>query len=151
MSDMNEMEIFDWDDEIQDDGEEMSFVTLEPGTYEFEVVGFERGYYEQKAGGKAPSCPKASVKIKVATANGDAYITENFLLYKKMEWKISQFFRCIGLKKHDEKLKMKWDKVVGCIGNILVTKDPGKEPGVFFNHVKKWLDPVEEEGDTEWN
>jgi hypothetical protein len=149
MSDVNEMEVFDWDDEIQDDGEEMSFVTLEPGDYPFEIIGFERGFHEAKPGGKAPSCKKAIIKIKISTADGDAIIKENFLLYKAMEWKLSQFFRCVGLKKHGEKLKMLWDKTPGCTGVAKITKDPGKEPGVFFNHVKAWLEP--KEGDNEWS
>ena len=150
MAENNEMQVFDWDDFIEDDGEERSFVTLEPGKYVFEVSSFERGYHEAKTGGKAPSCPKATIKIRIVTDAGDAILTENFLLYKKMEWKISQFFRCIGLKKHEEKLKMQWDKVTGRTGTAIITKDPGKEDGVFFNHVKTWLDPEGEDGEEEW-
>lgn len=146
----NENEVFDWDSEILDDGEERSFVTLEPGKYEFTVTGFDRAFYEAKEGGKAPSCNKAVITIRISTDDGDCIIKENFLLYKKMEWKISQFFRSLGMKKHGEKLVMAWDKAVGKTGTVQITKDAGREEGVFFNHVKEWLEPKEGD-DDEWS
>jgi hypothetical protein len=149
MMDVNENEVFDWDSEIEVDSEDRDFIVLEPGEYDFEVVSFERGTHEAKAGGKAPTCPKAIIKIKIATEAGDAYLTENFLLYKKMEWKISDFFRSIGLKKEGEKVPMKWEDAVGCTGTCKVTKDKGNEEGIFFNHVKSWI--KKKEGDSEWN
>lgn len=148
---MDENEVFDWEQEIEDDGEDREFITLEPGKYDFTIASFERGSHEAKPGGKAPTCKKAVIKIKIATDEGDCYITEYFLLYKKMEWKISQFFRCLGLKKRGEKATTSWDKVVGCTGKCEITKDKGKEEGVFFNHVKKWLDPEETEEAEEWS
>ena len=33
-----------------------------------------------------------------------------------MEWKLSSFFRCIGQKKHGERVTMDWTKVVGSKG-----------------------------------
>lgn len=149
MSEYDENQVFDWDDEVEDDGSSKEFVTLEPGKYDFEVVGFERGHHEAKDGGKAPSCNKAIIQIKISTDDGDCFIKENFLLYKKMEWKISQFFRCIGMKKHGEKAVMKWDQAVGLTGKAQITKDKGNKDDVYFNHVKEWLEP--EEGDNEWN
>ena len=147
-----DVRVFDWDDEIEDDGEERAFVTLEPGKYDFEVTDFERAYHEHKEGGKAPSCPMAVVTVRIRTDEGDCYIKENFLLYKKMEWKICQFFRSLGMKKHGEKVKQKWSEIVGKTGRAEVTKDSGKNEGVFFNHVKAWLEKPEEEGaDDDWN
>ena len=143
MAEVNEMEVFDWDSEIQDDGEERSYVTLEPGRYPFVVTKFERGQHEAKPGGKAPSCKKAIITIKISTDEGDAYITENFLLYKKMEWKMSQFFRCIGMKRPGEKVSMKWTETIGQQGVCDVTKDKGTSEGVYFNHVKAWIEPKE--------
>ncbi len=148
MMDVNENEVFDWDSEIEVDSEEREFITLEPGKYDFTVSGFERGTHEAKPGGKAPTCPKAIVKIKIETPEGDAYITENFLLYKKMEWKISDFFRCVGLKKEGQKVSMKWEDTVGLSGSCQITKEKGKEEGIFFNHVKTWL---KKKGDDEWS
>lgn len=148
----DENKVFDWDDDIEDDGEERSFVVLEPGKYPFEVTGFERAYHEHKDGGKAPSCPKAIITIRISTNEGDCFIKENFLLYKKMEWKISQFFRSLGMKKQGEKASMKWDATVGCKGTAEITKDKGSQnDNVYFNHVKTWLEPKEKEGADEWS
>lgn len=148
----DDVKVFDWDDEIEDDGEERSFVTLEPGKYDFTVTDFERAYHEHKEGGKAPSCPMAIVTVRVSTEDGDCYIKENFLLYKKMEWKISQFFRSLGMKKHGEKVKQRWSEIVGQTGRAEVTKESGKTDGVYFNHIKTWLEKTEQEaGGDEWS
>lgn len=146
----DEMQVFDWDDVIEDDGDDRDFVVLEPGEYPFEVASFERGSHEAKPGGKAPTCKKAIIKIRITTDEGVTLITENFLLYKKMEWKISQFFRSLGIKQQGQKAIMKWDSTVGCTGRCKVTKDKGNEEGVYFNHVSKWL-PPEEEVSEEWS
>ena len=61
---------FDWDDEIQNDGQE--FITLPEGDYVFEVVDFERGRYPASA--KIPPCNKASLTLQVKTPDGIARI-----------------------------------------------------------------------------
>ena len=133
---------FDWDDTIEDDGNG-GFVTLEEGDYDFEVHKFERAYYQPSATSTLPACNMAVLTLKVKTADGDAYITDNLQLCSKMEWKLSAFFRSIGLKKHGEKLVMKWDKVPGCKGRARISKTEGsKKPGVFFNNVDYYIDPA---------
>ena len=102
----------DWNDEIENDGQE--FVTLEEGDYIFEVTGFERGRFP--GGAKIPACNKAALTLQVKTAEGLAVIKTDLLLYKTMEWKLSSFFRCIGQKKHGERLQMDWNRVVGSRG-----------------------------------
>lgn len=149
---MSDMKTFDWDDFIEDDGEERSFVTLEEGDYDFEVTKFERGYYTEKPGGKLPNCNMAIMTLKVSTAEGDAYLTDRFYLVESTEWRISAFFRAIGMKKHGEKLRMKWEDAVGCTGKAHITKDAGREEGVYFNNVKYYIDPVAKpaKGDSPW-
>ena len=144
----NEVTTFAWDDEIVNDGQDRSFVTLEPGTYDYTVHKFERGH--QNETDKLPACNKALVTIKISTDAGDCYITEGFPLCSKFEWKISSFFRSIGMKKHGEPLRMAWNESVGCTGRATITKDPGNKEGVFFNHVDSFLDPVKTEG-TAWS
>ena len=46
---------FDWDDEIQNDGQE--FITLPEGDYTYTVTSIERGQFP--GGAKIPPCPKA--------------------------------------------------------------------------------------------
>ena len=146
-----EVMIFDWDDEIQDDGEQKVFVTLEEGDYDFEVTKFERGHYTPKANAKTPACNQANMTLKIHTDNGDCFITENFPLASTMEWKISAFFRSIGLKKHGEKLQMKWADAIGLKGRAHITKTAGKKENTFFNNVGYFIDPVAKGEDDEWS
>lgn len=44
------------------------------------------------------------------------------LLYRSVEWRISSFFRCIGQKKHGEKLTMNWNQVIGSKGRAHITQ-----------------------------
>ena len=108
----NNNAVFDWNDVIEDDGQE--FVLLEEGDYNFTVTNFERGHFPGSA--KLPACNKATLTLEVDTREGCAYVKYDLLLCRNMEWKISSFFRCIGQKKHGERLKMDWNKVVGSQG-----------------------------------
>lgn len=136
-----EVKLLDWDDEIENDGSP-NFVTLEEGDYEFEVTKFERGHYTPKAGAKTPACNQANMTLKVHTETGDAYISDNFPLASTMEWKISSFFRSVGLKKHGEKLKMKWEESIGSKGRAHITKTAGQKEGTYFNNIGYYIDPV---------
>ena len=109
----NDQNMFlDWNDTIESDGQE--FITLEEGDYIFEVTGFERGRFP--GGQKIPACNKAALTLQVKTDAGTAVIKTDLLLYKTMEWKLSSFFRCIGQKKHGERVTMDWTKVIGSKG-----------------------------------
>ena len=108
----NQNMLMDWDDSIETDGQE--FVLLPEGDYNFVVINFERGRFP--GGAKVPACNKATITVQVGTENGIATVKFDLLLYRSLEWRISSFFRCIGQKKHGEKLTMDWNKVVGSIG-----------------------------------
>ena len=95
---------FGWDDEIQS---EDAFTLLDAGDYEFEIVKYERARHEGSE--KIPPCNKAVVTFKV----GDTVLTENFLLCSTLEWKLSQLFLSVGLKKHGEPLRMNWQALPG--------------------------------------
>lgn len=150
---MDEVKVLDWDDEIEDDGNSGSFVTLEEGDYQFEVTKFERGHYTPKPGAKTPACNQANITLKIETANGNAYVTDKFPLATTMEWKISAFFRSVGLKKHGEKLRMRWNEAIGLKGRAHITKDEGSKGGVFFNNIDYYIDPVAttNKEDEEWS
>ena len=109
----NDQNMFlDWNDTIENDGQE--FVILPEGDYNFTVTGFERGRFP--GGQKIPACNKASLTLQVNTADGVAISHTDLLLYRSMEWKLSAFFRCIGQKKHGERLVMDWNRVIGSTG-----------------------------------
>ena len=110
--------ILEWDSTIEDDG--TGFVLLDEGDYDFVVSGFERGQHPGSA--KIPACLKAIVTLSIETPKGVAEIKENMILYKTMEWKISAFFRSIGMKKHGERLVMNWDKILGAAGRAHIVQ-----------------------------
>lgn len=144
---------FDWDAEIEDDGKG-GFITLEEGNYDFEVHKFERGNYTPSPTSSLPACPQAIITLRITTPDGDTYVTDKLQLCSKMEWKLSSFFRSIGLKKHGEKLVMKWDKVLGCKGKARITKTQStQKENVYFNNVDYYIDPVAKAdgGDDTWS
>lgn len=101
-----------WNDTIENDGSE--FVLLKEGDYNFKVAEFERGRFPGSA--KLPPCNKAALTLQVDTAEGTAYVKTDLILYRTLEWRLSAFFRCIGQKKHGERLIMDWNKVPGAVG-----------------------------------
>jgi hypothetical protein len=108
----NQNMIMDWNDAIVEDGQE--FITLEEGDYNFTVTAFERGRFPGST--KIPACNKATITVAVDTPEGRASVRFDLILYRTLEWRISAFFRCIGQKKHGERLVMDWNKVIGSRG-----------------------------------
>lgn len=110
---MADMNIMDWNDTIENDGE--SYAVLPEGDYTFTVSTFERGSFP--GGPKTPPCKQAVLTLAVNGGEaGMVSVRTNLILYRTMEWKISAFFRSIGLKKHGEKLVMDWNRVQGAHG-----------------------------------
>ncbi|MCD8013338.1 MAG: hypothetical protein LUG99_09210 [Lachnospiraceae bacterium] len=99
----------DWDDAIENDGQE--FVILEEGDYNFEVVDYERGRFP--GGKKIPACNKVTFTLQVRTDKGVANCFTDLIWYRSMEWKIASFFRCIGQKKKDQRLVIDWNDIIG--------------------------------------
>lgn len=134
-----DMNMMDWNDSIETDGQE--FILLPEGDYNFRVTNFERGRFP--GGQKIPACNKATITIQIDSEEGIASIRFDLLLYRSVEWKLSSFFRCIGQKKHGEKLTMDWNKVIGSIGRCHVkqrtyTNNYGDEK--VINDVDKFYD-----------
>jgi hypothetical protein len=131
----------DWEDEIQQDGED--FILLPDGEYEFEVIEVTRMRYP--GGDYYPPCPKAVAKMKVTTPQGASIFSEHLFLHTKGEYRLCAFFKAIGLRKHGEKLRMQWNSVVGrrgraeiCIDEY-IDKNGAKRQS---NKVRKFLDPA---------
>lgn len=109
---MTENREFNWDDEILEESGE--FTLLEEGDYEYIVSRVERA--RSQGGGKLPPCNMAKVTFKIANNE----ITENFLLHSSLEWKLSQLFLSVGMKKHGEPLRMNWTAIQGKTGKCHV-------------------------------
>jgi hypothetical protein len=130
-----------WNDPIEHDGE---FVLLEPGDYNFNVVGFERGRHNGSA--KLPACNKAVIEIDIDSDKGPVRLKHNLFLHTKTEGLLCQFFIGIGLRKHGEKVNMDWNRVIGSNGRCKVairkwTSDKGIE--MESNQISKFYDPDE--------
>ena len=100
-----EMQELDYEGQITD--ESSGFTLLPDGDYDFTIKKVTRNRYE--GSDKMPACNSVSVELTVWGAEDQTTITERFFLLKKFEWKLSQFFLSIGLKKHGEPLNMRWN------------------------------------------
>lgn len=120
-----------WDDEITKESE---FILLQPGEYDFKVDNVEKSYFNGSA--NMSPCPQAIVHL---TVNNEATIKVNLFLNTKSEWKLSEFFTSIGLKKKGEPLKMNWNAVPGKTG-ICAVKNR-EYNGQKYNEVAKFLEP----------
>ena len=136
--------IMDWNDTIENDGQE--FVVLPEGDYTFTVTNFERGHFPGSA--KIPACNKATISINIDNDKGLATARIDLILYRTLEWKIAAFFRCIGQKKHGERVTMDWNNIVGARGKARI------KPGSYvkngeprqFNDVERFYDYDESVG-----
>lgn len=145
----DDMQILGWDDEVE---EGSPFVLLPEGNYPFTITELEKGIYEKPANreSKIPAnCPKATVTLEFTTSTGEkSTLTENFYLYKKMQWKINQFFTSIGAPKNPEgKVKMNWGTVLGAKGAAsLVVNDYTDRSGnpAQNNRIKDFLEPTQQ-------
>ena len=90
---INNDEILSWDAVIEDEGSASSWRPLEPGDYDFTVMGTRRTEINGK--------PVLEVELDIDGVT----VTERLFWTTKAEWKISAFALSIGVKKHGEPLK----------------------------------------------
>lgn len=110
--DNNNMEKeFDWNDSIENDGNE--YVLLPEGDYNFEVINFERSRHNGSE--KLPPCNKAVLTIRLTSDDGQqmSSVQHNLFLHSKTEGMLCAFFTAIGQRKKGEKINMNWNLVVG--------------------------------------
>lgn len=120
------------------ENEDGGFTLLPEGDYDFTISKVTRGRYE--GSDKMPACNSVTVELTVWGPQDKTTITERFFLVKKFEWKLSQFFLSIGLKKHGEQLVMRWN-IEGMRGKCKVYIDHYKKNDGSdgqFNKIKKF-------------
>lgn len=129
-----------WDETIVDDGG--NYEPIGEGDFLFVVENMERGRFP--GGSKLSACNKATLTLGVfKSENVKCSMKVDLLLHRQLEWKLSQFFRSIGQKKHGEQLKMDWTQVVGAMGRAHFkprkwTAKDGSEK--FSDDVEKFLE-----------
>lgn len=126
-----------WDEEITEEGG--SYEPLPEGNYDFTVAKVERA--RSKGEGKLPACNMAKVTFDVWGPENKREITVSFVLHSSLEWKLSQLFLSVGMKKHGEPLRMNWTAIIGKKGKCQVTirsykKNDGTEGTT--NDIKKF-------------
>lgn len=129
---------YGWEDQIKNEGGE--FVLLPDGDYEYTVKKVLRTRYNGSE--KVPPCNRAMVTFEVAGSDGAVSIEEGFFLLSNFEWKLSQLFLSLGMKKHGEPLKMNWN-IIGKRGKCKVVvetyvKKDGTEGKA--NRIKRFYD-----------
>ncbi len=127
-------EVFDWDSEIEADSE---FTVLPEGTYDFEVIKFERGQHNGSE--KLSPCKKAILTIRLTNGDKSTTVTHNLFLHSKCEGMLSAFFVSIGQKKHGEKVRMNWQQVTGAKGRCKVGIKTYNDNQ--YNEIKRFLEP----------
>ena len=116
---MEEIREFGWNDEIEKEGSD--FILLPEGDYEFTVKKFERARFDGSE--NLPACNKAIVTFSIESPEGNVELKDNYLLISKFEWKLSQLFLALGLKKRGERLKMNWAAITGKKGKCHIFVD----------------------------
>ena len=130
-----------WDGEIENDG--TAFTLLAPGVYDFEVIKFERARFN--GSDKLPPCNEAKLTLRVSNSEDTTTITKSLYLHTSVEHFLCAFFVSIGARKHGERLKMDWGKVVGGRGKceVSVRKWQGRDKEMESNDIKRFLEPDE--------
>ena len=108
-----------WDEEIVKDSE---FVTLPEGIYDF-----------------IPVCNKAVITLTINYEGKEVDVSTNLILHRSLEWKISQFFEAIGLKRRGEPCRMAWNEIIGKTGKVKIA--PREYNGNTYNDVKEFIVP----------
>lgn len=123
-----------WEDTIKNDS---SFIELPAGDYDFTIDHWERS--RSNGSEKIPASNMAIVYFNIHTKGGDiVQIRENYILHSKLEWKLSELFCGVGLKKKGEELRMNWNALPGLTGRCEVSLDPdSKDSSKKYNHIKK--------------
>lgn len=129
----------EWNSEIKEDGQDFS--PLPQGEYAFRVLKMDR----TKA---STGANMAKLELEVQGDGRTAKVYDNLVLQDNCEWKLSQFFRAIGQKKHGQSFRMDWNRVPGARGRVRlkveeyeVQKGEHKGEKRQRNAVDSYLDP----------
>lgn len=123
-----------WEDTIQNDSQE--FEPIPEGDYNVTIEKFDRS--RSSGSGKLPACNMAVVYFTVHAPEREISIRENYVLHTSLEWKLSELFCGVGLKKKSEELRMDWGLLPGKTARAKVgIREGSKDPSKKFNFIEK--------------
>lgn len=123
-----------WDDSIKQDSQ--NFDPIPEGDYNVTIEKYDRS--RSKGEGKLPPCNMAVVYFIVHGQDREITIRGNYILHSSLEWKLSELFRGVGLKKEGEELRMDWNALPGKTARAKIGVKPGiKDPNKKFNYIEK--------------
>lgn len=128
-----------FNDEIEND-ETQEFITLPEGDYTFMCQEYEKAIYTGDSAKIGRGCPMVIVKLVVRSDLGNAFVQDRLYMNKNLEWKLSSFFRSIGMKKHGQKFKMDFDAAIGKEGRCHIKQTRSNDGEKIFMNVDKYLD-----------
>lgn len=126
-----------WNDEITAKSEK-EYILIPEGTYDF-VIKYPIKRTRTSGKGKIPPTNAAEVTVTINYNGNDVNIPTTLILYSTLEWKLSAFFECLGLKKKGEPLKMQWNEIVGQTGKCVISHR--EYNGSTYNNVEKFVVP----------
>jgi len=127
---------FSWDgDTITADGSD--YILLPPGDYNFTISKFDRT--RSQGSDKMPPCNMAVVYFEIHSDQGDVTVRENYLLHSKFEWKLSQLFSSVGLKKKGEPCPLNFNALPGRSGRLKLkhTRGTGEKANNEYNAIDR--------------
>lgn len=123
-----------WDDEITAEAKE--YTLLPVGTYQFIIKdNFVRS--KTSGNGKLPVCNKADITLTINYEGKEVKVTTSLILHKSLEWKISQFFECIGMKQKGVPFRPDWNGIIGKTGTVKISHREYND--AIYNNVKEFV------------
>lgn len=123
-----------WDDTITAEAKE--YTLLPVGTYQFIIKdNFVRS--KTSGNGKLPVCNKADITLTINYEGKEVKVTTSLILHKSLEWKISQFFECIGMKQKGVPFRPDWNGIIGKTGTVKISHREYND--TIYNNVKEFV------------
>lgn len=129
-----------WEDDAQ--VQESEFVLLDPGVYDYQVVGFERGRFDGSKQMAACNVAKLTLRCTNGAQTGNVFV--NLMLNTKVLWRTSQFFKSCGLIPADAQPGANFsmalfNQVVGRTGRVKLKHRVWQDK--TYNDVDEFLKP----------
>ena len=131
-----------WDDEVSVVSSE--YVLLDPGEYDFRVVSFERDMFDGSE--KMSACPVAVIGLSIIDpkTGATASATSRLFCNTKVAWRITQFFKCVGLIDPDtadgSRVRLSlFDQCVGRTGRVKIKHR--EYSGTKYNDIDRFIVP----------